>query len=175
MKYVLSVDTGKHFAAALLGYQDRGEAELVDMYYQHKEAFMTSEVNKLASSLGEMLNRHSVHPQDLTLVVELPSHRYFGRGNSSALLKAFWQGLRLMFRFAGKCESVVPVPANKWNRQRDDQEKKQAFLSAFPDFKQVHYYQNKHGSRSNDHERDATLFGQWAVNRIQLDIPFSFS
>lgn len=169
-EFILSVDTGKHFAAALISHDHGNSPRLEDMYYQHKTCFMPDDVRELANELGDLLVRHRVHPDDLTLVVELPSHRYFGRSNSSALLKLMWQGLRLILLFRNKGIDVVPMPADEWNRQRDDSEKKLTFKNAF-DKDTTPYYQQKHGGRSNAHERDAALLGLFASKRIRLELP----
>lgn len=174
-EYVLGIDTGKHFAAALMSHEDGRKTNLEGMYYQHETCFMSEDVTDLCRSLADLIARKDVSPDQLTICIELPSHRYFGRGNSSALLKAFWQGLRIIMNFAGQCARIIPIPADEWNEQRTDKQKKMIFKDQFPDFKDLPYYQEKHGSRSNNHERDAALFTAWVIKRIRLDIPFEFS
>lgn len=170
MDYILSVDTGKHFAAALIGHDKGRSPSLEGMYYQHETCFMPDDVTELANNLGDLLVQHEVHPRDLKLVIELPSHRYFGRSNSSALLKLMWQGLRLILLFKEKGIEVVPVAADQWNLGRDDGEKKPVFKDAF-DTSDVPYYKNKHGGRSNAHERDASLLGLHAAKRLRMGVP----
>lgn len=171
-EFILSVDTGKHFAAALISHDHGNSPRLEDMYYQHKTCFMPDDVRELANELGDLLVRHQVHPDDLTLVVELPSHRYFGRSNSSALLKLMWQGLRLILLFRDKGIDVVPMPADEHNQQRGDEETRRIFDHAF-DKDTTPYYQQKHGGRSNAHERDAGALGLFAAKRIRMGLPIS--
>jgi len=162
--YTLAIDTGKHFAAALLKSGD-----LIDVFYQHEECFEKKDVVPLAKDLYQMMVDRGVDRSETTVVIELPSHRYFGRGNSTPLLKAFWQGIRLFMALSGKVRRIAYVPADQWNQQRGDKEKKFAFESTFADWKKLPYYQDKHGSRSNAHERDAALLGLWFYNRQKLE------
>jgi len=163
--YTLAIDTGKHLAAALLK-KDR----LIDVYYQHEECFEKSDVQGLAKRLwDQMICSNEVPRSKLTVVIELPSHRYFGRGNSTPLLKAFWQGIRLFMALSGKVGRIVYVPADQWNKQRGDKEKKRVFDLQFPNAGTLRYYQDKHGGRSNAHERDAALIGLWLYNRQKIE------
>jgi hypothetical protein len=173
--YVLGVDTGKHLAGALLRHEDGMGAELEGMHYQHEEAFKRGDVRPAAKALGQMCIDRGASIGDVTFAVELPSHRYFGRGNSSSLLKAFWQGHHLMRFLSGQVEKVIAVPADQWNQQRDDKQKKMIFKQDFaPQYKELPYYQEKHGSRSNNHERDAALFAQFIIDRIRKGLPMRF-
>lgn len=155
--YTLAIDTGKHLGAALLD----GD-QLVDVYYQHDTCFQTADVKGLARTLvAELLAPSGANPAETEVVIEVPSHRYFGRGNASAVLKAMWQGVRLFINFQGKVARTVLIPADQWNKQRGDKQKKFQFERLFPYYKDLPYYQDKHGSRSNPHERDASLLGLW--------------
>lgn len=174
--YVLSVDTGKHCAAALLSHEEGMNVDLIGMYYQHEEAFKPEQVTKLAKNLAALVLRKDVPLDRVDLVIELPSHRYFGRGNSSSLLKAMWQGIRLMYRMAGKVRKVVTIPADEITRGRNDKEKKLVFMDQFgeEEWKELEYYQEKHGSRSNNHERDASLVGLFYIDRIRKGLSMKF-
>jgi len=178
---VLSIDTGKHFAAALLSYKNGScknglGVSLDGMYYQHQTCFMSEDVTGLCTRLAEFLEEREADLRQVDIVIELPSHRYFGRGNASAVLKAMWQGIRIMMRMAGHVRKVVTVPADEWNKQRGDKEKKTVFNQKFkPEFKDLPYYQDKHGSRSNAHERDASLLALYFIDRKRKGLPFRFN
>lgn len=173
-QFVLGVDTGKHLAGALLSHEDGMNVQLEGMHYQHKEAFKRGDVRPTAKALGQMCIDAGASLENVRFAIELPSHRYFGRGNSSSLLKAWWQGHHLMRFLSGQVEDVIAVPADQWNQQRDDKQKKMIFLDEFPDHKEIDYYQEKHGSRSNNHERDAALFSAFIIDRIRKDLPMRF-
>lgn len=173
--YVLGVDTGKHFAASLVSHEDGAGKTLEGVYYQHEEAFKRSDVKEIARSVVQMCVDAGADLSEVDLAVELPSHRYFGRSNSSALLRIFWQGLNLMRYLSGIVRRVITVPADEWNQQRDDKQKKMIFEQDFaPQFKSVEYYQNKHGSRSNCHERDACLLASFIIDRIRMGLSLKF-
>ena len=163
--YTLAIDTGKHLAAALLS----PDGTLRAMYYQHETCFQKSDVEELGRRLvHELLAESDATPDRLEIVIEVPSHRYFGRGNASAVLKAMWQGMRLFLFFQGRVRKVALMPADKWNKQRNDKQKRRLFNHTFPDYKKIDYYQEKHGGRSNAHERDAALLAKFWYDTQKL-------
>lgn len=163
--YILAIDTGKHLGAALLKNDD-----LRDIFYQHETCFEKSDVDELGKRLlKEVLIPSHANPSETEVVIEVPSHRFFGRANSSAVLKAMWQGVRLMIFFRGLVKRVTLIPADRWNRQRGDAEKKRYFQRVFPQWKKLAYYENKHGGRSNSHERDACLLALWLYDHRKLE------
>lgn len=174
--HVLAVDTGSHFAAALV---ETKSCTLKDVFYTKNAGFEQYDVAQLHAALGQMVQKADLMPDEVYLVVELPSHRFFGRGNSTPLLKAMWQGIRLMrtardyFQNDGT-EQVMYVRAEEWNEGRGDRSKRTTFELLFPDFKDLDYYQNKHGGRANAHERDAALLAEWVIQRtVKIGIPLA--
>lgn len=155
--WTLSIDTGAHVAAAL-----HCEGMLQDVFAQYKKgtAHESKEVKALARDITEWVEQY-VPVEDVHVVVEAPSHRYFGRGNASAVLKTMWQVIRLASFFNGRSRSISMLPAPIWNKRRNDKQKRKVFMRKYPSHKEIPYYVDKHGSRSNDHERDAVLLGRW--------------
>lgn len=163
---VLSIDTGVNLSAALFL-----DDSLRDLWFVSGARNDTKSVSGYASDMVGFAEAH-LGGRGVSVVIETPSHRYFGKGNQSDVLRAFWQSVRLCSAFlAHPCVSAVYLmPADMWNGGRRDAAKKVLFGQLFPGWKDLPYYESKGTRRSNPHERDAALLGQWFIEARRIHI-----
>lgn len=98
-------------------------------------------------------------PNDVLILIEVPSTRWFGRQNSTAMHKIFWQIIFLIDTLYPYC-NIDYQDAYNWNigqkrKQRTDKEKKEIFYDLFPNFKQS----------TNKDNRDAALMAVYYENK----------
>lgn len=117
-------------------------------------------VEAAASILPMAKNLDGTIADDVIIVIEIPAARYYGKGNSTDLMKLWHQILFLTKEFMAAGCNVLHQNSYDWNKKNNtqytDKEKKVQFESI-----------TRSGFKSsNKDNRDAALMGLWVWNTI---------
>jgi len=163
MKYVLGLDPGTRAMGISLvkqtGKGKKSKIELMGVTTVKRVDHTEEGVNVGMKEVDSFLRTHKVKWGDVEMIIECPAPRWYGRNNSVALIKIFWQVLYICKYFQRKVGNIVLIDSFDWNRKRmpgdngtfyysqyGDKEKKERFLKLFPGI-----------SKGNTDTRDATL------------------
>lgn len=137
---------------------------------------------------GRLINAQWVrnqdrHWKDITVIIEAPAPRYYGRANTIALMRLWWQIWEMIDYFHKKAKEVQLVDSFEWNKKKHpekhfflqytDAEKLEHFKLIYPEYADRPRYSGWKPWGNKD-IRDASLMGYWWFMHDPDDNPWYF-
>ncbi len=169
--YVLSIDPGTDKMGVALLYLDQDDSIEVVGTKVLKKIGATEEAIKEAGRLinAEWIRGKDLEWDDIIVIIEAPAARWYGRSNTTAILKLWWQVYFFLRYYKKKAMDVYAINSFDWNikvhesglkNQYSDAEKLELFKAIFPDFPIGRRKTSEWGSKDT---RDASLMGVWFI------------
>lgn len=168
--YVLSIDPGTDKMGIALLRLDDSEITMAGEMRLTK----VDPTEEGIKEVGRLVNAAWVRNKDLSwediiVIVECPAARWYGRSNTTAILRLWWQAYYFFKYYAKKARDVFAVNSFDWNvkvqesglrNQYTDAEKLELFKMIFPKFPEGRKKNTMWGSKDI---RDAALMGVWFI------------
>jgi hypothetical protein len=156
--YLLAIDPGTRRLGVALFHKKKLKATNTFQNIGHDK----ESIKVLVKELDGFMLEHKVKWNHVLTIIETPAPRWYGKGNTTSILKILWQVLTILLEFFRLGRLVDVVDSFEWNKykrgnlwvQHKDDAKKEQFINLFPN-----------APTGNTDTRDAALMGHWYLTQ----------